>query len=104
MVDRMADLPATCVNRQGFGSRGLLCATQAHQRASFALISGSGVKSYQDDTLPISIDGATYILTAQRGNVQRQASMQLTVTFGSGRPGAMRLGFAENSGAAAVSK
>jgi len=62
---------------------------------SFRLIGGSGEKSYQDDTLPVGIDGATYIITAQRGNVQGQPSRQLTVTFGSGGPGAMRFGFAE---------
>jgi len=39
--------------------------------------------------------------SAQRGNVQGQSSRQLTVTFGSGGPGAMRFGFAENN---AVSK
>ncbi len=68
---------------------------------AFTLVGGSGEKSYQDDTLPIGIDGATYIVTAQRGNVQGQSSRQLTVTFGSGGPGAMRFGFAE---ANAVSK
>jgi hypothetical protein len=62
---------------------------------SFRLIGGSGEKSYQDDTLPVGIDGATYIITAQRGNVQGQPSRQLTVTFGSGGPGAIRFGFAE---------
>jgi hypothetical protein len=68
---------------------------------AFRLIGGSGEKSYQDDTLPVGIDGATYIITAQRGNVQGQPSRQLTVTFGSGGPGAMKFGFAENN---AVSK
>jgi len=63
--------------------------------SAFRLVGGSGEKSYQDDTLPIGIDGATYIVTAQRGNVQGQPSRQLTVTFGSGGPGAMRFGFAE---------
>lgn len=63
--------------------------------AAFRLIGGSGEKSYQDDTLPVGIEGATYIVTAQRGNVQGQPSRQLTVTFGSGGPGAMRFGFAE---------
>jgi len=62
---------------------------------AFALVGGSGEKSYQDDTLPIGIDGASYIITAQRGIVLGQASRQLTVTFGSGGPGAMRFGFAE---------
>ena len=33
--------------------------------------------------------------SAQRGNVLGQASRQLTVTFGSGGPGAMRFRFAE---------
>jgi hypothetical protein len=33
------------------------------------------------------IGGATYIITAQRGNVQGMPSRQLTVTFGSGGPG-----------------
>lgn len=64
---------------------------------AFRLIGGSGEKSYQDDTLPVGIDGASYIITAQRGNVQGQPSRQLTVTFGSGGPGAMRFGFAENN-------
>lgn len=63
--------------------------------SAFTLVGGSGEKSYQDDTLPVGIDGATYIITAQRGNVQGQPSRQLTVTFGSGGPGAMRFGFAE---------
>ena len=67
---------------------------------SFRLIGGSGEKSYQDDTLPVGIDGATYIITAQRGNVQGQPSRQLTVTFGSGGPGAMRFGFAESTAVA----
>ena len=62
---------------------------------AFALIGGSGKKSYQDDTLHIGIDGATYIITAQRSNVQGEASRQLTVTFGSGGPGAMRFGFVD---------
>lgn len=57
---------------------------------AFRLIGGSGEKSYQDDTLPVGIDGATYIITAQRGNVQGQPSRQLTVTFGSGGPGLAR--------------
>lgn len=68
--------------------------------AAFRLIGGSGEKAYQDDTLPVGIDGATYIVTAQRGNVQGQPSRQLTVTFGSGGPGAMRFGFAENNAVA----
>lgn len=63
--------------------------------SAFRLIGGSGEKAYQDDTLPVGIDGATYIVTAQRGNVQGQPSRQLTVTFGSGGPGAIRFGFAE---------
>lgn len=62
---------------------------------SFRLIGGSGEKSYQDDTLPVGIDGATYIVTAQCGNVQGQPSRQLTVTFGSGGPGMASIKFAE---------
>jgi hypothetical protein len=54
---------------------------------AFRLIGGSGEKSYQDDTLPVGIDGASYIVTSQRGNVQGVPSRQLTVTFGSGGPG-----------------
>jgi hypothetical protein len=68
---------------------------------AFRLIGGTGEKAYQDDTLPTGIDGATYIITAQRGNVQGMPSRQLTVTFGSGGPGAMKFGFAE---AAATAK
>jgi hypothetical protein len=68
--------------------------------AAFRLIGGSGEKSYHDDTLPVSIDGATCIITAQRGNVQGQPSRQLTVTFGSGGPEAMPFGFAEASATA----
>lgn len=68
--------------------------------SALTLVGGSGEKSYQDDTLPVGIDGATYIVTAQRGNVQGQPSRQLTVTFGSGGPGAMRFGFAEASATA----
>ena len=66
--------------------------------SAFRLVGGSGEKSYQDDTLPIGIDGATYIITAQRGNVQGQPSRQLTVTFGSGGvggQGGMRVDFTE---------
>ncbi len=49
---------------------------------------------------PVGIDGATNIITATSwswgGNVQGQPSRQLTVTFGSGGPGAMGFGFAES--------
>jgi hypothetical protein len=55
---------------------------------TFTLVGGSGEKNYVDNTLPIGIDGATYIITAQRGNVQGPPSRQLTVTFGSGGSGA----------------
>lgn len=70
--------------------------------AAFSLIGGSGEKSYQDDTLPVGIDGATYIITAQRGNVQGPPSQQLAVTFGSGGggAGAIRFGYTENKKAA----
>jgi hypothetical protein len=54
---------------------------------AFRLVGASGERSYQDDSLPIGIDCATYIITSQRGNVQGQPSRQLTVTFGSGGPG-----------------
>ena len=74
---------------------------------AFSLVGGSGEKSYQDDTLPVGSDGATYIVTAQRGNVQGQPSQQLTVTFGSGGVGgagvgvggAVKFGFAEANAA-----
>ena len=68
------------------------------RESAFRLVGGSGEKSYQDDTLPIGIDGASYIITAQRGNVQGQPSRQLTVTFGSGGvggQGGMRVDFTE---------
>jgi len=35
----------------------------SYHRASFALINGSGEKSYQDNTHLVGIDGATYIVT-----------------------------------------
>ncbi|MFO0857501.1 MAG: fibronectin type III domain-containing protein [Phycisphaerales bacterium] len=51
---------------------------------AFTLIGGTGEREFTDTTLPVGIDGATYIFTAQRGQVQGQPSRQLTVTFGSG--------------------
>lgn len=51
---------------------------------TFTLIGGTGEREFTDTTLPVGIDGATYIFTAQRGQVQGQPSRQLTVTFGSG--------------------
>jgi len=34
------------------------------RESAFALIGGRGEKSYQDDMLPIGIDGASYIITS----------------------------------------
>ena len=51
---------------------------------AFRILGGSGERAYTDDTLPVGVDGATYIFTAQRGSVQSAASRQLTITFGSG--------------------
>ncbi len=64
---------------------------------AFRLIGGSGERSFVDQTLPIGIDGATYIITAQRGNVQGAPSRQLAITFGSSGGGGagMSLTFAE---------
>lgn len=55
--------------------------------ANFALLGGTGDKFYEDDTLPSGSDGATYIVTAQRGQVSGPPSQQLTVTFGVGGGG-----------------
>lgn len=67
--------------------------------SAFTLVGGTGEKNYQDNTLPVGIDGATYIITAQRGSVQGMPSRQLTVTFGSGGGDgrAMNVRFAENN-------
>lgn len=65
---------------------------------SFTLVGGTGDRAYTDLTLPIGIDSATYIVTAQRGSVQGQPSRQITVAFGSGGDGAMRIGYSEGSG------
>lgn len=53
-------------------------------QANFSLLGGTGEKSYEDDTLPVGSGGATYIVTAQRGQVSGPPSQQLTVTFGVG--------------------
>jgi hypothetical protein len=55
--------------------------------ANFALLGGTGDKFYEDDTLPSGSDGATYIVTAQRGQVSGPPSQQFTVTFGVGGGG-----------------
>lgn len=61
-----------------FVQRKLLTETQ------FRIIGGSGERAYTDETLPFGVDGATYIVTSQRGSVQSAPSRQLTITFGSG--------------------
>jgi len=56
-------------------------------QTAFALLGGTGDKNYEDDTLPAGVDGATYIITAQRGQVSGPPSQQLSVTFGVAGPG-----------------
>ncbi len=51
--------------------------------SNFSMIGGAGERSFTDDTLPFGVDSATYIVTAQRGNVSGAPSNQLTVSFGS---------------------
>lgn len=67
--------------------------------SAFTLIGGSGEREFTDNTLPVGIDGATYIFTAQRGQTQGVPSRQLAITFGSGGLGrsASTLTFAENA-------
>jgi hypothetical protein len=72
----------------------------------FTLIGGTGERRYTDTTLPVGVDGATYIITGQRGGVQGEPSSQLAVTFGSGGDGAVRgmsgsVSFTESSGTGA---
>lgn len=66
------------------------------------LIGGTGEKSYEDDTLPICIDGVTDVIIATTwscgGNVQGISSRHLTVTFGSAGPGAMWFAKSKRSG------
>lgn len=50
--------------------------------ANFSLLGGTGERSFEDTTLPAGVDGATYIITAQRGQVSGPPSQQLAVTFG----------------------
>jgi hypothetical protein len=79
-----------------FVQRKLLTETQ------FRIIGGSGERAYTDDTLPFGVDGATYIVTSQRGSVQSAPSRQLTITFGSGGGRGNGVQFSENSGRAAA--
>lgn len=55
--------------------------------SNFSLLGGTGEKNYEDTSLPAGIDGATYIVTAQRGQVSGPPSQQLSVTFGVAGPG-----------------
>lgn len=50
---------------------------------TFDLVGVSGDRRFTDDTLPFGVDGATYLITSQRGSVKGQPSQQLVVTFGS---------------------
>jgi hypothetical protein len=60
---------------------------------AFRLVGGTGERAYTDDTLPFGVDGVQYIVTAQRGQVQGQASLPLGIFFGSvgGRGGGVRI-------------
>lgn len=68
-------------------------------QTAFTLVGGSGERSYQDNTLPIGVDGASYIVTAQRGSVQGVASRQLNVSFGSGGTGRVQMQVNETANA-----
>lgn len=59
--------------------------------ANFSLLGGTGDKFYEDASFPAGIDGATYIVTAQRGQVSGPPSQQLTVTFGAAGGGGFRI-------------
>lgn len=65
---------------------------------AFVLAGAVGEKAFTDQTLPVGIDGATYIITAQRGQTLGQPSRQLAVTFGSGGNQSLRVNFAEGEG------
>jgi hypothetical protein len=56
-------------------------------KTDFWLLGGTGEKNYEDSTLPAGIDGATYIVTTQCGEVSGPPSQQLSVTFGVAGPG-----------------
>ena len=79
-----------CANPEGSGSVVYFVQRKLLGETNFSIIGGSGEKAFTDETLPVGIDGATYIISAQRGQVSGQPSRQLTVTFGSG--GAERAG------------
>lgn len=69
-------------------------------QANFSLIGGTGEKQFTDTTLPASsANGATYMITAQRGQVSGPPSQQLVVTFGvpgAGAGGGATLSFTTN--------
>lgn len=50
---------------------------------SFQFVGASGTREWVDTTLPYGADGATYIVTAQRGTTMGAPSLQLNVSFGS---------------------
>lgn len=50
---------------------------------SFQFVGASGTREWVDTTLPYGTDGATYIVTAQRGTTMGTPSLQLSVSFGS---------------------
>lgn len=50
---------------------------------SFQFVGASGTREWVDTTLPYGVDGATYIVTAQRGTTMGTPSLQLNVSFGS---------------------
>lgn len=60
--------------------------------STYNIIGGTGDREFLDDTLPIGVDGVTYIVTAQRGQVQGPASVEQTVTIGTGGGGGRLVG------------
>ncbi len=57
----------------------------AHEKG-YTFLGASGEKSYTDDTLPVGVASATYVITAQRGRVKGPDSLTYVVTFGSVAP------------------
>lgn len=51
-------------------------------QANFSLVGGTGERKYLDATLPANSGGATYIVTAQRGQVSGAPSQELSISLG----------------------
>lgn len=50
---------------------------------AFQFVGATGTREWVDTTLPYGVDGAIYIVTAQRGQTMGTPSLQLAVSFGS---------------------